>query len=107
MHDKLRAFITTELMRDPGYPLQDDEPLHEALQLMFLTIVALWYGEDHELTTPGRMDQTLDYEDEMLGFYKILREAVPGCRFLFITLHDPADLVALADPPRIALPVPL
>lgn len=27
MHDKLRTFITTTLMRDPGYPLQDDEAL--------------------------------------------------------------------------------
>jgi len=32
---------------------------HEALQLMFSTMVALWYGEDHGLTTPGRMDRTL------------------------------------------------
>ncbi|MDP6775367.1 MAG: pyruvate formate lyase family protein [Candidatus Latescibacteria bacterium] len=32
---------------------------HEAIQLMFLTIVALWFGEDHGLTTPGRMDRTL------------------------------------------------
>ena len=32
---------------------------HEAIQLMFLTLVALWFGEDHGLTTPGRLDQTL------------------------------------------------
>ena len=32
---------------------------HEAIQLMFLTIIGLWFGEDHALTTPGRMDQTL------------------------------------------------
>ena len=32
---------------------------HEALQLMFLTLIGLWFGEDHGLTTPGRMDQTL------------------------------------------------
>ncbi len=32
---------------------------HEAIQLMFLTIVALWFGEDHGLTAPGRMDRTL------------------------------------------------
>ena len=32
---------------------------HEAIQLMYLTIIALWFGEDHGLTTPGRMDQTL------------------------------------------------
>ena len=35
------------------------ETFHEAIQLMFLAIVALWFGEDHGLTTPGRMDQTL------------------------------------------------
>ncbi|MBT5319950.1 MAG: hypothetical protein HOL45_08600, partial [Chloroflexi bacterium] len=32
---------------------------HEAIELMYLTIIALWFGEDHYLTTPGRMDQTL------------------------------------------------
>jgi len=32
---------------------------HEALQLLYLTIVALWFGEDHGLTAPGRIDQTL------------------------------------------------
>jgi trans-4-hydroxy-L-proline dehydratase len=32
---------------------------HEAIQLMYLMTIALWFGEDHGLTTPGRMDQTL------------------------------------------------
>ena len=32
---------------------------HEAIELMYLAIIALWFGEDHGLTTPGRMDQTL------------------------------------------------
>lgn len=32
---------------------------HEAMQLVFLTIIALWFGEDHVLCTPGRMDRTL------------------------------------------------
>lgn len=32
---------------------------HEALQLMLFALLALWFGEDHHLTTPGRMDQTL------------------------------------------------
>ncbi len=31
----------------------------EAVQLMFFATIALWIGEDHYLTTPGRMDQTL------------------------------------------------
>lgn len=32
---------------------------HEAMQLMFLCEIALWFGEEHHLTSPGRMDQTL------------------------------------------------
>lgn len=35
------------------------QSFHEALQLMFFSIVALWFGEDHIMTSPGRMDQTL------------------------------------------------
>ncbi|MCE5197644.1 pyruvate formate lyase family protein, partial [bacterium] len=35
------------------------DTFHEAIELMFLTMVALWFGDDHFLTTPGRMDQTL------------------------------------------------
>lgn len=27
MHEELRKFITSELMRDPSYQLQNDEPL--------------------------------------------------------------------------------
>ena len=32
---------------------------HEAIELMYLTLIGLWFGEDHGLTTPGRMDRTL------------------------------------------------
>jgi len=32
---------------------------HEAIQLLFLTLVALWQGEGHYLTSPGRLDRTL------------------------------------------------
>ena len=32
---------------------------HEAIQLLFLTLVSLWFGEGHPLTSPGRLDQTL------------------------------------------------
>ncbi|MBT4816951.1 MAG: hypothetical protein HON70_14705, partial [Lentisphaerae bacterium] len=45
------------------------QTFHEALQLMFLTEIALWFGEDHGLTCPGRMDQTL------WRFYEADREA--------------------------------
>ena len=31
----------------------------DAIQLMYFALIALWFGEDHGLTTPGRMDQTL------------------------------------------------
>jgi len=37
---------------------------HEALQLMFMGLTALWFAEDHGLTCSGRMDQTLR------GFYE-------------------------------------
>ncbi len=32
---------------------------YEAIQLLFFATIALWIGEDHYLTTPGRIDQTL------------------------------------------------
>jgi formate C-acetyltransferase len=31
----------------------------EAIQLLFLTQIALWFGEGHLLTAPGRLDRTL------------------------------------------------
>ncbi|MBU0611139.1 MAG: hypothetical protein KKI08_24885 [Armatimonadetes bacterium] len=31
----------------------------EAIQLLFLAEMALWFAEDHGLTSPGRLDQTL------------------------------------------------
>ncbi len=49
---------------------------YEAIELMFLTIIALWFGEDHSLTTPGRMDQTLrpfyeaDINEGRITWYK-------------------------------------
>lgn len=48
---------------------------YEAIELMFLVIITLWFGEDHGLTTPGRMDQTLrrfyeaDIESEKITWY--------------------------------------
>lgn len=32
---------------------------HEAIELLFLALVALWQGENHGLTSPGRLDRTL------------------------------------------------
>jgi len=42
---------------------------HEAIELMFIAIISLWFGEDHGLTTPGRMDQTLRpfYEADLVA----------------------------------------
>ena len=60
MRAKLRAFITAELMRDPEYPLQDDEPLISGGLIDSFSLVELQlfidkeFGihiEDTELTT--------------------------------------------------------
>lgn len=60
MHAKLREFVATELMRDPGYPLQDDEPLISGGLIDSFSLVELQlfidkeFGihiEDTELTT--------------------------------------------------------
>ena len=60
MRAKLREFITTELMRDPDYPLQDNEPLISGGLIDSFSLVELQlfidkeFGihiEDTELTT--------------------------------------------------------
>jgi len=35
------------------------QSFHEAIQLLFLAEMALWFAEDHGLASPGRLDQTL------------------------------------------------
>ncbi len=48
---------------------------HEAVELMFLLIVMLWFGEDHTMTTPGRVDQTLRrFYEAALDAGRITRE---------------------------------
>jgi len=42
---------------------------HEAIELLFLALTALWQGESHGLTSPGRLDRTL------LPFYEADRAA--------------------------------
>ncbi|MCM8768109.1 MAG: hypothetical protein NC911_00255 [Candidatus Omnitrophica bacterium] len=32
---------------------------HQAVQLLFLVTISLWFGEDHGLTSPGRLDRIL------------------------------------------------
>ena len=39
--------------------IEPPRTFHEAIQLLFLTLVALWQGEGHYLTSPGRLDRTL------------------------------------------------
>ena len=62
---------------------------HEAIQLMFLTIIALWFGEDHHLTTPGRMDQTLRpfYERDLAAGRITPEEALELICCLYIQLN--------------------
>ncbi len=62
---------------------------HEAIQLMFLTEIALWFGEDHGLTTPGRMDQTLwrFYEADLAAGRITREEALELICCLFIQLN--------------------
>jgi formate C-acetyltransferase len=62
---------------------------HEAIQLMYLTIIALWHGEDHGLTTPGRMDQTLRpfYEADLAAGRITRDEALELICCLYIQLN--------------------
>jgi formate C-acetyltransferase len=67
------ASCTDMVSTDPGHAahwrdtaalierISDAPPatFHEALQLLFLTEIALWFAEDHGLTCPGRIDRTL------------------------------------------------
>jgi len=49
---------------------------HEAIELLFLTIVALWQGEGHYLTSPGRLDRTLrPFYEADLAAGRITRQA--------------------------------
>ncbi len=62
---------------------------HEAIELMFLTIVGLWFGEEHGLTTPGRMDQTLRpfYEADLAAGRITPEDALELISCLYIQLN--------------------
>ncbi|MCC6444534.1 MAG: hypothetical protein IT210_13900 [Armatimonadetes bacterium] len=62
---------------------------HEAIQSMFLALVCLWFGEDHGLTTPGRMDQTLRpfYEADLEAGRITREEALELIACLYIQLN--------------------
>ena len=65
------------------------ETFREAIQLMFLAEIALWFGEDHGLTTPGRMDQTLRrfYEADVSAGRITPREAFELICCLYIQMN--------------------
>jgi trans-4-hydroxy-L-proline dehydratase len=58
----------------------------EAIQLMSLVIFAMWFAEDHGLTTPGRIDQTLRpfYEADMAAGRITRQEALELIACLYI-----------------------
>ncbi|MBD3184610.1 hypothetical protein GF312_20185 [Candidatus Poribacteria bacterium] len=62
---------------------------HEAIELMFIAEIALWFGEDHGLTTPGRMDQTLRpfYESDMASGQITREKALELISCLYIELN--------------------
>jgi trans-4-hydroxy-L-proline dehydratase len=69
---------------------------HEAVQLMFLTLTALAHGEDHYLTTPGRMDVTLRpfYEADLAAGRSTPQKAFDliCCLFVQANLVTPVSL---------------
>ena len=48
MREKLRTFITAQLMRDSGYPLEDDEPLISGGLIDSFSLVELQLFIDQE-----------------------------------------------------------
>lgn len=62
---------------------------HEAVQLLFLLIAALWFGEDHVLCNPGRVDRTLRpfYEADLAAGRITRDEALDLICCLYIQLN--------------------
>jgi len=69
--------------------LHPPQTFHEAIQLMFLAQICLWFGEDHVLTCPGRMDKTLRrfYEADLAAGRTTRREAFELISCLFIQMN--------------------
>jgi pyruvate-formate lyase len=65
------------------------ETFHEAIQLLFLTEIALWFGEEHGLTCPGRLDQLLRpfYEADLAAGRLTRREAFELICCLYIQMN--------------------
>jgi formate C-acetyltransferase len=64
--------------------------LREAVQLMFLAQIALWSGDDHALTAPGRIDRTLRhfYEADLAAGRTTRRAAFELICSLYIRMND-------------------
>jgi len=75
---------------------QPPETFHEACQLMFLVIVASWFGEDHGMTCYGRMDRTLGrfYESDVAAGRLTPQRALDLLSSMYIQLNRicPANL---------------
>jgi len=69
--------------------IEPPSTFHEAIELMYLAIIALWHGEDHGLTTPGRMDQTLRpfYEVDLAAGHITRDDALELISCLYIQLN--------------------
>lgn len=54
MRAALKAFLTAELLNDPGYPMTDDEPLISSglIDSFSLVDIALWVEENYGLVIP-------------------------------------------------------
>jgi formate C-acetyltransferase len=65
------------------------QTFREAIQLMFLTEICVWFGEDHGLAGPGRMDQTLRrfYEADLAGGRITRRDAFELISCLYIQMN--------------------
>lgn len=65
------------------------QTFHEAIQLLFLAEMALWFAEDHGLTSPGRLDQTLwpFYEADLKAGRTTPRQAFELICGLFIQMN--------------------
>lgn len=62
---------------------------HEAIQLLFLTLVALWQGEGHYLTSLGRLDRTLRpfYEADLAAGRLTPQDAFELIAMLYIQVN--------------------
>ena len=72
MREKLRTYITTEIIGDPDYDLQDDEPLLSSglVDSFRLVDLALWVEDefDIEIDDSELNQDNFDTLDELVEF---------------------------------------